>query len=86
MRRNIYCRPTPRFAWTESRHCSRPINVELYCFSMTRPEFMATLPVAPVRQAYAVSPDGQRFLFNAPLEMALPPLMIVQNWTAVLQK
>jgi len=53
---------------------------------MTRREFMATLPVASVRQAYAVSPDAQRFLFNAPLEMALPPLMIVQNWTAVLQK
>jgi serine/threonine protein kinase len=57
-------------------------------FEATAPRalFETTLPVAPVRQAYAVSPDGQRFLLNAPLEMALPPLTIVQNWTAVLQK
>jgi eukaryotic-like serine/threonine-protein kinase len=48
--------------------------------------FETTLPITPNRQTYAVSPDGQRFLLNAPLEVASPPMTIVENWTAGLKK
>ena len=40
-------------AWTKSRRRSRKINVELYSFTMTRREFMATLPVGVAAAASA---------------------------------
>jgi hypothetical protein len=39
------------------------------------------------KQQYAVAPDGQRFLMNVVAEEAnVPPITIVQNWTAVLKR
>ena len=48
--------------------------------------FETALPVAELRQTYAVSADGQRFLMNAPLDAGSPPMTIVLNWTAGLKK
>jgi eukaryotic-like serine/threonine-protein kinase len=47
--------------------------------------FETTLPTAPQRQTYAASHDGQRFLLNAPLDVA-SPMTIIENWTAGLKK
>ena len=47
--------------------------------------FETTLPTAAARQSYAVSHDGQRFLLNAPLDVA-SPMTIVENWQAGLKK
>jgi len=47
--------------------------------------FETALPTSPQRQTYAVSRDGQRFLLNAPLDVA-SPMTIVENWTAGLKK
>jgi hypothetical protein len=48
--------------------------------------FQTTLNVADQRQTYAVAADGQRFLLNAPVESASPPMTIVLNWPALLKK
>ncbi len=38
------------------------------------------------KQQYAVAPDGERFLMNVLAEEAnVPPITIVQNWTAGLK-
>jgi dipeptidyl aminopeptidase/acylaminoacyl peptidase len=56
--------------------------------SLPRPLFnlhIVTLPV--VRNHYAVSADGQRFLVNTLVEESAPsPLTVVMNWTADLKK
>ena len=49
------------------------------------PLFVTTLPTSPLRQAYSVSPDGQRFLLTAPLEVS-SALTLIQSWTAGLRK
>jgi hypothetical protein len=37
--------------------------------------------------AYDVSPDGQRFLVNMPVEQPeSPPITVVVNWTAALRR
>jgi hypothetical protein len=39
------------------------------------------------RYVYAVTPDGQRFLVNTPLEEAsTSPITVVLNWTAELKR
>jgi len=48
--------------------------------------FQTTLNVGDLRQSYAVAADGQRFLLNAPVESASPPMTIVLNWPALLRK
>jgi len=48
--------------------------------------FQTALNVAELRQSYAVSADGQRFLLNAPLETESPPMTIVLNWTGLLKR
>src|SRR5207253_482275 len=48
--------------------------------------FETELAFAPIRHNYSVSPDGQRFLLNAPADVASPPMTLVQNWTAGLKK
>jgi hypothetical protein len=47
-----------------------------------------TRPMRPFSNLYDVSPDGQRFLINAPLERTTPSsgannsdIMVVTNWT-----
>jgi dipeptidyl aminopeptidase/acylaminoacyl peptidase len=50
------------------------------------PLFETTLPTTPLRQAYSVSPDGQRFLLTSPLGVSSAPLTLIQNWTAGLRK
>jgi Tol biopolymer transport system component len=45
-----------------------------------RPLFETQLPVAPMRQGYAVSADGKRFLVTVPLEVGSTPMTIIQNW------
>ena len=48
--------------------------------------FQTALSVTELRQSYAVSADGQRFLLNAPLDAGSPPLTVVLNWPALLKK
>jgi Tol biopolymer transport system component len=48
--------------------------------------FQTALNVAELRQSFAVSADGQRFLVNAPIETESPSLTVVLNWTALLKK
>jgi hypothetical protein len=48
--------------------------------------FQTELNVNALRQSYAVSADGQRFLLNTSLEAGSPPLTIVLNWPALLKK
>ena len=49
--------------------------------------FDTGLNVNPIRDQYAVTPDGQRFLILKPLAEAAPiPITVVVNWTAALTK
>jgi eukaryotic-like serine/threonine-protein kinase len=48
--------------------------------------FETRLPVSALRQAYSVSPDGQRFLLAVPTETASPSMTLVQNWQGALKK
>jgi len=48
--------------------------------------FETRLPVSALRQAYSVSPDGQRFLLAVPTEAASPSMTLVQNWQGALKK
>jgi hypothetical protein len=48
--------------------------------------FATALPAAPLRQAYSVSNDGQRFLMNVPVEARSAPITVVLNWTGLLRK
>jgi len=50
------------------------------------PLFETGLNVSELRQSYAVSADGQRFLLNTPIAGTSPPLTIVLNWPALLKK
>jgi hypothetical protein len=50
-----------------------------------RPLFETTLDASQLRQTYAVSNDGKRFLLNAMIESSVPPLTVVQNWPALLK-
>jgi hypothetical protein len=48
--------------------------------------FQTGLNVSALRQSYAVSADGQRFLLNTSLEASSPPMTVVLNWPALLKK
>jgi eukaryotic-like serine/threonine-protein kinase len=48
--------------------------------------FQTELDVTALRQSYAVSADGQRFLLNTSAEAGSPPLTVVLNWPALLKK
>jgi Tol biopolymer transport system component len=48
--------------------------------------FQTELNVAALRQSYAVSADGQRFLLNTSLETGSPSMTVVLNWPALLKK
>jgi eukaryotic-like serine/threonine-protein kinase len=49
--------------------------------------FETGLTTDPIRDQYAVTPDGQRFLLLRPLTGATPtPITVVINWTASLKK
>ena len=46
-----------------------------------------SIPGGNVRQQYDVTPDGQHFVINVTTDEAIvPPITIVQNWTAGLKK
>jgi eukaryotic-like serine/threonine-protein kinase len=51
-----------------------------------RPLFQTALSLVDLRQTYAVSADGRRFLLNTPVETASSPMTIVLNWPALLKK
>jgi len=53
---------------------------------LPRPLFQTELNVNALRQSYAVSADGQRFLLNAPSELRQSSIIVVVNWTAALKK
>jgi hypothetical protein len=38
------------------------------------------------QRQYEVSPDGQRFLMNAPIEGRLAPMVLIQNWLGVVNE
>jgi Tol biopolymer transport system component len=48
--------------------------------------FETSLPFEAQRQSYSVSPDGQRFLLNTPVEADSSSFTIVLNWTGLLKK
>ncbi len=48
--------------------------------------FQTELNVTALRQSYAVSADGQRFLLNTSPEAGSPPMTVVLNWPALLKK
>ena len=53
------------------------------------PEILFEARLAPViqRNRYAVSDDGERFLLLLPMEtQANPPMTVVQNWNALLDR
>jgi WD40 repeat protein len=41
---------------------------------------------APAVDQYAVTPDGQRFLVQLPVDTEAPPITVIVNWTASLKK
>jgi hypothetical protein len=46
-----------------------------------------TRPIPDTWNLYDVSPDGQRFLFNLPLEWSsTAPITVVTNWTEKLKE
>ena len=47
--------------------------------------FQTELNIAELRQSYAVSVDGQRFLLNTPIEGGPPPIAVIMNWPALLR-
>jgi eukaryotic-like serine/threonine-protein kinase len=51
-----------------------------------RPLFETRLDGTALRQTYAVSADGNRFLLNVAVESGTPPVTIVINWPALLKK
>ncbi len=51
-----------------------------------RPLFQTALNVNELRQTYAVSADGQRFLLNTSLEAGPAPMTVVLNWPARLKQ
>ena len=51
-----------------------------------RAMFQTELNVAGLRQSYAVSADGNRFLLNTSLGTESPPITVVLNWPALLKK
>jgi eukaryotic-like serine/threonine-protein kinase len=59
---------------------------EAFEAGVPQPLFDTNLGTAALRQTYAVSPDGNRFLLNVPLGSATPPLTVVLNWPALLKK
>src|SRR5262249_47035828 len=51
------------------------------------PLFRATLRSTLLRNHYDVAPNGDRFLFNTPVQdEATAPITVVLNWTATLRK
>jgi dipeptidyl aminopeptidase/acylaminoacyl peptidase len=50
-----------------------------------RAMFQTELNVAEMRQSYAVSADGNRFLLNTSLGTESPPITVVLNWPALLK-
>jgi dipeptidyl aminopeptidase/acylaminoacyl peptidase len=48
--------------------------------------FQTELNVNALRQSYAVSANGQRFLLNTPSEVRPSSIIVVVNWTAALKK
>ena len=50
-----------------------------------RAMFQTELNVAALRQSYAVSADGKRFLLNTLPGMESPPITVVLNWPALLK-
>ena len=50
-----------------------------------RAMFQTELNVAALRQSYAVSADGNRFLLNTLPGMESPPITVVLNWPALLK-
>jgi eukaryotic-like serine/threonine-protein kinase len=44
--------------------------------------FQTRLRVLPMRAQYAISGDGQRFIFGEPTEQTVEPINVVLNWTA----
>jgi len=48
--------------------------------------FQTELNVTELRQSYAVSADGNRFLLNTSLGTESPPITVVLNWPALLKK
>ena len=51
-----------------------------------RAMFQTALDTGELRQTYAVSADGLRFLLNTPVDTESPPITVVLNWPALLKK
>ena len=51
-----------------------------------RPLFGTRLDFGSLRQTYAVSPDGQRFLLLQPTGSGTPMLTVVLNWPSLLRR
>jgi hypothetical protein len=48
--------------------------------------FDTKLSVDPIRDQFAATADGQRFLLEMDVETAPTPITVVVNWTAALRK
>lgn len=55
-------------------------------FNVGRSQRLFVAPVNPIGGTYDVTPDGQKFVMGAPPEEDEPPLVLMQNWTARLEK
>jgi hypothetical protein len=48
--------------------------------------FATRLYPRALRQTYSVSPDGERFLFQAPVEPTMQSMTVLVNWPEQLRK
>ena len=57
-------------------------------FEFSEPRFLFTMPTntISVRNSYAPSRDGQRFLVNMVLDSAMPPINVDLDWMATAQR
>lgn len=55
-------------------------------FSVGRSQRLFVAPVNPFASTFDVAPDGQRFVMSASPEEEEPPLILMVNWTAGLNK
>ena len=55
-------------------------------FNVGRSQLLFVAPVNPFSSVYDVSPDGQRFVMSASPGEEEPPLVLMHNWTARLEK
>src|SRR5215469_6828022 len=54
-------------------------------FDVGRSQILFVAPINPFSSTYDVAPDGQRFVMSASPEEEEPPLVLISNWTTLLQ-